>query len=84
MAQIVVAWSVFLVVAYQNLGIVAGDHFTGAFGGVAQPCQDIERWNLPIAGGAAQMGNRVQYSLSALVHEDRPIFVMSSQRPGYS
>ena len=38
------------------------------------------RWNLPIAGVAVQI-NRVQYSsLSALVREGRPIFVMCTQQ----
>jgi len=47
-----------------------------AFGGVAQPGQDCERWNLPIAGVAVQI-NRVQYfSLSALVREGSPICVI--------
>ena len=47
-----------------------------AFGGGAQPGQACEQWNLPIAGVAVQI-NRVQYfSLSALVREGRPIFVI--------
>lgn len=38
------------------------------------------RWNLPIAGVAVQI-NRVQYfSLSALVREGRPIYVMCTQQ----
>jgi hypothetical protein len=50
-----------------------------AFGGVAQAGQAFERWNLPIAGVAVQI-NRVQYfSLSALVREGRPMFVIGTQ-----
>ena len=55
-----------------------------AFGGGAQPGQACERWNLPIAGVAVQI-NRVQYfSLSALVREGRPIFVICTQHSAHS
>ena len=51
---------------------------------VPSQAKPANRWNLPIAGVAVQI-NRVQYfSLSALVREGRPIFVICTQHSAHS
>jgi hypothetical protein len=64
---------VFLVVAYRKSGHGGSESHLVELPSTAKPANE---WNLPIAGAAVQI-NRVQYfSLSALVRQDRPVFVM--------